>query len=869
LASMMLTLLCLICLVAHVSAEASADLAFDGTRGILVSTVPIEAPNIPTNMASTLATLLSSVRRLQCSWCSQHGECIVESGAFARCECRPGWTGEFCEASADVCLSSPCRNGGTCADGVGSFVCVCAPGFTGSLCETDTDECASSPCRNGGTCSRGQCTCPSEFVSAQCELPWVRACEMLPCRFGAVCMTGASVRRPYVCSGFVTQWSTTRSGASNSSQIRLPLESGGTYNFVVQWGDGTSETVTSPTQGLHTYASAGRYNVSIVGTLVGWRFNNGGDRLKLLDVMQWGTMRLGDSGGYFHGAANTIFSATDAPDLTGTTNMADMFSGATMANPTIRHWDVSSVNDMSNMFRAAQSFNQPIGTWDTSGVKDMHDMFHGATSFNQPIGAWNVSGVIDMSGMFAVATLFNRPIGAWDVSSVTDMQSMFAGAAAFNADMGDWDVSSVINMGSMFAGAVAFHGDIGDWDVSSVTNMESMFAGAVAFNGDIGDWDVSSVTNMESMFAGAAAFSQPLDAWNMSRLPNMRDMFAAAGALHVSTRHWCTTSLRLCTRMLWDTALMSTGSSLRNQIRLPLEASGTYNFVVEWGDGTSETITDGTQGLHTYAAAGRYNVSIVGTLVGWRFNNGGDRLKLLDVLQWGTMRLGNNGRYFYGASNLMISAIDAPDLTGTTNFEWMFYRATVFNSPIGHWDVSSVTNMQYMFSLASLFNQPIGGWDVSSVTNTGYMFYYASSFNQPIREWDVSSVTSMQYMFADAPSFDQPIGEWDMSSVTNTGYMFYYASSFNQPIGGWDISSVTSMGSMFRSASSFNQSIGGWNVSRVTSMESLLSGASVFTQDISRWCVSRIPIKPVDFDLSTSVSWSTAHKPVWGTCPTV
>jgi surface protein len=646
-----------------------------------------------------------------------------------------------------------------------------------------------------------------------------RGCALARCSHAVLeprVRLGQSIRRPNVCSSFVTQWSTIRSGASNSSQIRLPLESSGTYNFVVQWGDGANETITFPTQGLHTYASAGRYNVSIVGTLVGWRFNNGGDRLKLLDVMQWGTMRLGNNGGYFYGCENVVISAIDAPDPSGTTNLAEMFRGAVSMNSAIGHWDVSGVTSMRSMFQGASSFNQVIVGWNVSSVTDMEHMFYGAMLFNQPIGAWDVLRVESMEGMFASATAFNQPIGEWDVSSVVTMESAFAGASSFNRPIGE---SGVTTMAGIFVSATSFNQPIGEWDVSSVVTMESMFAGSSSFNQPVGEWDVSSVVTMESMFEGASKFSQPLGGWRVTNLLNARNVFSNAGPVHVATKQWCETSPRLCTRTMWDTSRTSSGSSTSQQIRLPLESGGTYNFVVQWGDGTSETITSPTQGLHTYASAGWYNVSIVGTLVGWRFNNGGDRLKLLDVMQWGTMRLGNNGRYFHGCANMVISAVDAPDLTGTTSLEWMFHSATFFNSPIGHWDVSSVTNMYAMFAGASSFNQPIGGWNVSAVSNMWVMFYKAAAFNQPI-------------------------GGWDASSVTNMASMFYVASSFNQPIGGWD-------------------------VSRVTNMESLFSGASVFTQDISRWCVSRIPIKPVDFDLSTSVSWSTARKPVWGTCPTV
>ena len=34
----------------------------------------------------------------------------------------------------DDCSSSPCDNGGTCVDGVNSYLCECLPGFNGTNC---------------------------------------------------------------------------------------------------------------------------------------------------------------------------------------------------------------------------------------------------------------------------------------------------------------------------------------------------------------------------------------------------------------------------------------------------------------------------------------------------------------------------------------------------------------------------------------------------------------------------------------------------------------------------------------------------------------------------------------------------------------
>ena len=341
----------------------------------------------------------------------------------------------------------------------------------------------------------------------------------------------------------------------------------------------------------------------------------------------------------------------------------------------------------------------------------------------------------------------------------------------------------------------------------------------------------------------------------------------------------------------WNTSLSSSGSSNSTQIELPLISTGTYNFMVDWGENLiNSTITSYSQGIapHNYTNAGVYTLTITGVISGWEFNNGGDVLKITDISQWGPLNLGNTGNYFYGASNLDITATDPLNLTGTTNlagaFEscsnlgnsgtgyfngwntsavtsmsnlfrgssfnqpisnWnvlnvqymdsMYYADAVFNQNISTWDVSHVTTMTQMFLLASAFNQPIGSWNVSSVIDMSSMFFSAFSFNQNISTWDVSHVTTMNSMFDQAKAFNQPINNWNVASVTDMSSMFSSAGSFNQPLDKWNVSHVQHMDSMFSSAYAFNQPIGNWNLSSVTSINGMFSTANSFNQPIGNW----------------------------------
>ncbi|MGB3676690.1 MAG: BspA family leucine-rich repeat surface protein, partial [Candidatus Nanopelagicales bacterium] len=333
---------------------------------------------------------------------------------------------------------------------------------------------------------------------------------------------------------FISTWKTDNDGSA-PEMVVLPLadgEFGGVtneYNFTAYWGDGTSTPVTNAAAGTHTYAVAGTYTVSIVGTIKGFRFANDGDRLKLTDISNWGSLNLGNGGDYFYGAANFNATATDAPDLAGTTSLARTFREATSFNANISNWNTLAVTDVAEMFdaydvEAPSSFNQPLtttdGGWNTSNMTDMGSMFRKASAFTgEGLSTWDTSNAQRMNGMFRDASSFNADLSGWDTADVTVMGFMFGGAAQFNADLGEWDTGSVTELADMFRGATAFNSDISGWDTSSATDMGHMFEGASTFNQNLGEWNVSSLASdgdsnfgAENMLDGTALSTANYDA---------------------------------------------------------------------------------------------------------------------------------------------------------------------------------------------------------------------------------------------------------------------------------------------------------------------------------------------------------------------
>lgn len=101
------------------------------------------------------------------------GAQCLDIGKRVMCRCQPGFTGSHCETNIDDCAGNPCRNAGSCIDGINDFKCVCTLGFTGKDCSVRKSHCDLFHCDNGGTCfdhfSGPVCRCPQGFMGARCE----------------------------------------------------------------------------------------------------------------------------------------------------------------------------------------------------------------------------------------------------------------------------------------------------------------------------------------------------------------------------------------------------------------------------------------------------------------------------------------------------------------------------------------------------------------------------------------------------------------------------------------------------------------------------------------------------------------------------
>ncbi len=594
-------------------------------------------------------------------------------------------------------------------------------------------------------------------------------------------------------------------------------------------------------------------------------------------------------------------------NTSGTSNVlaTSMFKDALVFNQDIGSWNTNRFTNTASMFRGALAFNQDIGAWNTDSIVDASYMFEGATAFNSGLSSWFTTGSLSNTsivgggvvGMFEGATAFNGLVSQWDTSNLISLYLTFRNATSFNQSLTLWDVSGVTFFGETFAGATSFTGfGLPGWDTSSATSFLGMFNGASAFNQDLSSWDISSLINASNMLTGTAIsqanWDSLLNGW-AAQAPNIQNnvtlsdipVIHSAGKptasydrLTSSPYNWTITDLGGALppppfEFTIDTTATETGSSANDQYRLPLMSTGTYNFYVDWGDGTiGDQIISWNQAeaTHTYATAGTYIIQILATApvgetpsvdhISWASQNGttltaaNDRLKVQGIAKWGSAQVYLNEYVFSDCSNLDITTTALPNfgskvlrtsafencdsLSGNlsgwgtvsspiTGFGSLFYKDAASSNPNFNFVFQATSLLTQAFNNSTDFNNPLDNWDVSNASGFTQTFRNATSFNQDISGWDTGNSGAFNGMFIGASSFNQNISSWNVANATTFSQTFKNATSFNQPIGAWTTTSLTNLYETFSGATAFDQNLANWDVSGVTTATSMLTNSGI------------------------------------------
>jgi surface protein len=243
---------------------------------------------------------------------------------------------------------------------------------------------------------------------------------------------------------------TDNAGTSGSNQFTIPTSGSVTnYNYNVVTSE---ETFINQTGNCTlTWATAGTYQVKITGVLPLIFFSNTGDRLKILEVQQWGNVVFESFNRAFFGCANMDITATDAPVIDNTNgSFSTCFRSCpnlVNANGSLANWEVENFtsSSMSAMFTASTNFNVDISNWITNNVTNTNSMFFN-TNFNKDISAWNVSNITNMGAKFFNASFFNQNLGSWSLRTAgVNCNSLFRNCGMSTANYTDSLVGMINN----------------------------------------------------------------------------------------------------------------------------------------------------------------------------------------------------------------------------------------------------------------------------------------------------------------------------------------------------------------------------------------------------------------------------------------
>ena len=440
---------------------------------------------------------------------------------------------------------------------------------------------------------------------------------------------------------FISEWVTT------SDNFNIKIGVAGTYDCRIDWGDGNKETFRgSPTFIEHVYTTAGTYTVSITGKFPRiYMLRNGSTRGNLRKVLD-----LGDVGwtNWYHafGSCSQLTSIYRTPGLP---NVAS----SSFEKFLISAYAITSIPPLKDMVDKITSFyycfrrNYQLVEVDTRGVNchftsanGLYIAFNSARKIKRVLGADNwVMGNANRIDQMARGCTSLEEFGTanWNTKNFRYWSNAFSGCPNVKIDYRNWDISIADNLGFL----------------SDTLRDDDIWSDALIY------WSTLSPAKfvaIKSPGNGSCKFRKDAK--------------------------WAREKLKL-TRTITDAGPQEESDSLdlvvnvtnQNSFTLPAENIGTYDATIEWGDGTSSSITSYNDSnlTHTYPSQGEYIISVNGDFPKLNFSNSDYRDRLVAIVSWGAYGENNtdSSNSFEGCSNLIFVSGDS-SFPLCTNADSMF-----------------------------------------------------------------------------------------------------------------------------------------------------------------------------------------------------
>lgn len=171
---------------------------------------------------------------------------------------------------------------------------------------------------------------------------------------------------------FVISVKTDNLGTSSDLQFTIPTQGGVSYNYTINTSDGQNITGVTGNRTI-TFPSAGTYDIRIRGSFPKLFFADLGDKLKLLDIKNWGIYGIGstEQSQSFQGCANMVISASDFGNFENVTSFNLAWAGCS----SLSYFPLLNVGNATNF----------AGTWfNCSGLTTFPELnVSNGTNFNQ------------------------------------------------------------------------------------------------------------------------------------------------------------------------------------------------------------------------------------------------------------------------------------------------------------------------------------------------------------------------------------------------------------------------------------------------------------------------------------------------------
>ena len=262
-------------------------------------------------------------------------------------------------------------------------------------------------------------------------------------------------------TGFVSVWATT----AEDETITIPCQNVGTFNAIIDWGDGTVETITTYNGFSHEYADIDDYTISITGTFPNIYLNSGASAPKLKRVTNLGTVGWTRLNNAFYGCTNLTQFTAGSTDTSAVTSMAIMlFNCSNLTSLDVSSFDTSNVTSMALMVGNCTGLTSlDLASFDTSSVTNMAQMFFGCSSVTSLVGVedWAITGLDGTADLTQFLTVGSMTTAQYD-NLLVKWEAQASGIPAMTPSFG----TSTYTGGSAAATARQDLIDIDGWSIS-------------------------------------------------------------------------------------------------------------------------------------------------------------------------------------------------------------------------------------------------------------------------------------------------------------------------------------------------------------------------------------------------------------------